>query len=155
VCSSDLFDEGEWLLQQNDRAIMLGNRGRKWMIENERILKSPHEDAFFKKNKDSRFPVIMNFYTDALHLDMKRCLAGNIGHISLHKIEFLFRDSSRLLFEGYSSMDNIDLFRMVTKTIIKTQMQVFLDLNISENLILIETLSFYFIYHRIVFFLNY
>ena len=127
------LSEGKWYLMESQRLLLLGDRGRKWFLENEQALVSPHESDFYNRNLQQRFPVIMNFYPEEFHLSMKRRYSAILGKGALSKLEDHFRKAASNLFKTHRPKGPVDLFQIVAQAVVGGQLQLFFSLKADKS----------------------
>lgn len=126
---------GEWRFAIDHQILLFGDIGRKWFVENERFLVSPHASDFYSRNLQQRFPVIMNFYPEDFHLGIKRRYSAVLGKGALDKVEDHFRNAAAKLFAINTDEKSVDLFASVARAVIGGQLELFFKLKADEGLL--------------------
>jgi cytochrome P450 len=132
-CLLELLSENKWYDTVDSHVLLLGDEGRRWFIDNEHLLVAPQAAAFYARDMNERFPVIMNFYPEAFHLDIKRRYATLLGRSALEKLETQFRMEAASLFSYETAEQEVDLFKSVTRTVISGQLRLFFGLSVEKE----------------------
>lgn len=131
----DVLSQGAWHLVEKQGILLLGDRGRKWFVESERVLVSTHANDFYNRNLQHRFPVIMNFYPEDFHLSLRRRYSSVLGKSALDKLEDHFRNAACDLFARTLANGAVDLFRIVAQAVVDRQLQLFFSLKADKSIL--------------------